>query len=154
MENQDTDPLAIYRTPRVISASFMLAGTALFIVSMCSIKKTDWVIPLAVYLGYLTVAGAMLTLIAGRLFRQHEFRKLKLDLATMLLLLTLLSLPLGVANFFVSMIAHQMGEKQNEITLATIPIIGCLFFQLIPVLLIAEALFAWRGKWHRRNSED
>ena len=111
--------------------------------------------PLVAFVLYLIATGVLLSLLAGTLFQQHELRQYKVGVLGLLLIMTLIALPLGYANWLIELVFEsepvptidsQGGveplEFQPDFTTARITITLMLYFLMLPTLVITEAIMA------------
>lgn len=105
------------------------------------------------YASFLIVASLLIAWLTGRLFRQHEMRKLKFDILTMIIVTTLIALPLGI-NSAIQQVAvwpenaPVSDESRNGVKIV---VVALMYFSLVPILFVTEALMVWTLRWRRRG---
>jgi hypothetical protein len=142
------------RIPRLIG-SLLFIGLGLTGIAMaCDAHDVSPFFPLTVFVGFLIVSAVLIALIAGRLYAQHELRRFKFDIANLILITTLVSLPLAVAGIFWNLIEPNIGDQfKNDGMWSTMVITGVLFFLMFPVFFITEALLSWCRKLAQRRTQ-
>ena len=113
-------------------------------------RRVSPILPLSIVAAYFLVSGIIVTVICARLFSQHEFRRLRFDLANLMLLTTLLLLPLAAANALWGVFAVNGDEgairERPGIVLATT---AGLVFSLYPFVIVMEAVLFWCSATYR-----
>lgn len=100
------------------------------------------------------VSAVVITLIAGRLYTQHEIRRFRFDITSLGLVTTLMSLPFATGGIYWDLIAPTVGDEfKNDGMWVTLVITGALFFLMFPVFFIAEALLTWCRILSRRGQQ-
>ena len=108
-------------------------------------------VTVGLYLAYIVVAAGLVTWLTGRLFRQHEMRKLKFDIGAIIILTTLIAMPLGFGSAF-QQLANNVGKSisQDDLDGPMRVVIACmLYFSLVPILFATEALLVWALVWRK-----
>lgn len=129
-----------HRTTRFVGSIICLMLICTIIGAMGLSLKTGLPIAIGFYFAYLLTASCLLSWLATRLFRQHEMRKLKFDIGSMIILTTMIALPLGFNSVFQTL-ARDLDRETHGLMLIFLPIL--LYFSLFPILLVLEALLVW-----------
>ena len=139
------------RLSRFLGSVFLIWLGLNGILSACLNQGVSPVFPLTVFVIFLVASAIIIALIAGRLYAQHEIRRFKFDIANLILITTLASLPFAAANIFWNQIEQSSTEPIKDDALwITIIIAAVLFFFMFPALFIAEALITWWRAFTRR----
>ena len=130
---------------RFVGSSFIVGLPAIGMYLASVQENISWFWPLAIYAFYILSVGLLLALISARLYRQHQLRKLKIDVASMILVTTLIAIPLGFANAFVNLLdslPQPIGRSSAREMLPQIAFL--LYFLVAPILSVAEFLLTFR----------
>jgi hypothetical protein len=143
------------RTTRLASSAITLALIGTIVSVIGNSLNINLFVCISLFVGYLLIAASLMTVLAGRLFRQHGLRKLKFDISAMLILTTLIALPLGFSSAFQylgeNVTANISPEERN--TVLTVVVSSLLYFSLFPILFAAEATLVWFSRWRNRNEK-
>ena len=140
------------RLTRFLASLFFIGGGLAGILTACHSKGLSPLFPLSVFVVFIVASAIIIALIAGRLYAQHEIRRFKFDLANLVLITTLASLPFAAAGTFWNQIQKNstIAIQDNAMSI-TIMIATALLFLMLPILLITEALLAWWRVLTRRD---
>ena len=113
-------------------------------------------LPLGICFSILTAyyvgAGVLMAWITGRLYRQHEIRKWRFDVVTIMLVMALFALPFACGSGIAEVMLRYEHERIDLVELnqanRTSPrtiLTFVAFFMLLPVFLATEAIVVWLG---------
>lgn len=139
------------RRIRFIASATLLAFGGLSLQSVGNAIGIRSLTTVALYFAYLGASACLIAVLAGRLFRQHELRKLRFDIASAIILTTLVALPLGVVSAF-QQIAPMTNATLSQADLngpVSLIISLVLYFLLLPIFIATESVLAWCVKWRQ-----
>lgn len=118
---------------------------ALFFVFQAAIERgISPTLALIAPTAYLLASSVLIAAIMGRLYAQHEIRKLKFDLLVIVLTTFLAALPFALSNILWNVYELQnVPALQENKTIFTCVISAIAIFLLFPLLFVTEALVAW-----------
>lgn len=143
------------RLTRVAVAVCVLVFVSFWMVAAALMQAVSPILVMVAFLGYLLVGAILIAMIASRLYRHHKMRKLKFDLANIILITTLLALPFGAANAFWEIFQLQLvDEAQADKALILLMFSAIAAYLLFPVVLLTEALLVWSAKLFTKSKRE
>ena len=150
--NENSDPttdLALDgRAGRMIASTLLLVWVIYCVVVASRGQSISPLYGIAAILIYVVLSGGLMAWIASRLYRQHGVRQFKFDVANMILLSVLISLPLAVSNAFWEIFkVQEIAGMKDDKTLFFLLVTAVAGFFLFPILMLTEGVLSW---WSRR----
>lgn len=141
------------RVLRCVLSLFVLGFSLMVMIGVYGSQGLPPVVPPIVYLVFLIASAIVMTLILGRLYVQHELRRFNFDVANLLLMTVLVSLPFATAGIIWNLVEPIAdADFKSSRTLIMFTTTGMLAFSLLPALLITEAILHWyTGRFRRRQ---
>ena len=141
------------RIPRFAGSCFFV-GLGFFGIELASREQS--VSPLlgfSVFTGFLVLSAILIATIVSRLYLQHEIRRLKFDIANLMLLTVLIALPFMLSNaFWECFHLGHVDEIKNDKTTVLLVLTCAAVFLLFPIFFITEALLSWYALLFRRGN--
>ena len=91
---------------KIVVSVFLLGLPVFFLLLASDHVKVAPLRPLLYYVGYVLACAALMTLVVGRLYRQHGFSRPKLDMASSLMVMAMIALPLWLADTFFDAVSY------------------------------------------------
>lgn len=154
-QHRKSDDLANKRFLRVVASLFLLGAVVYGIVSVARERSVSPQYCVAIFCCYALFSSFLITWIVARLYRQHEFREMKFDLASLILLSVLIALPFAAANIFWDMFRMgQINGISEDKPLFLLLMTSGAAFLLFPIFLLTEALLSLSNTYlnHRNSS--
>lgn len=153
--------------PRRLIGGLILLAMAGFPLTVISVEALGvrWQVALGTFLVYLLIQATLMSWLVGILFQQHEMRKFRVGIGAMLIITTMIALPMGATSVYRQQaVPKTVAEKvpgdtsgianKQELGMIMPIFAGILYFSLIPLLMVCEAILAWYvAKFNRRRSE-
>ena len=143
------------RIGRVFVSSFIL-GLTLFGIMVASREQgVLFFYGVAAFLCYAFLSSFLIAWIAGRLFRQHEVREFKFDMANMILISVQLALPFAFANALWEIFQMELNEWASDARIRVLIVLaGIAAFLLLPIFYLTEAFLVWYSRFSKTKREE
>jgi hypothetical protein len=143
------------RIPRFLGSCFWI-GLGFAAIETADKPNESRTLAALLYSIYLISCAILMVAIISRLYRQHEIRRMRFDLANLILVTTLIALPFAISNIFWEMFGlDHVKELANDKTNVLIIGAGILAFLMFPVFFVVEAILSWAsllfGKMQRNR---
>lgn len=144
--NETSEPEGYQRPNRtvLVPVSIILLTIPMQIMGMSG--RDHWtarVLPLSIYIAFIILVATIQTLISMRLYKMHQLRRFVFDIQTWFLVASLLACPLAGANLFVYWVfSMSASDNPQALTIVRWTTTVVLFFLLLPIFYLTEALFA------------
>ncbi len=143
------------RISRVLGSTFCLGFVLAGIVGASRELQIPSLYGLVAFLGYAILSSFLIVLIVARLYRQHEVREIKFDMANLIFISVQLALPFALANAFWNIFQMELAEEIVEVkTRVILTMAGLAAFLLFPIFFLTEALLAWYNLFTKIQRRD
>ena len=142
--NDELDEAGDHRTSRVIASSLIVGFVVYGIVNAAGEQSVSALRGIVAFAGFVIFTGLLMSTILGRLYRHHEIREFRLDLANLILISVLIAMPFAAANTVWEIFHMQNIDGATEFkTVAILVLAGVAAFLLFPILFLTEAVVHW-----------
>jgi len=100
----------------------------------------------ALYLAYLNIQGALLSLLTSVLVSQHEMYQWKVGIKGMMIATAMIALPLGTSSLFFEIVEStslDIETVRGDAREFTFTLTAMLYFTIVPLIFFMEALVVW-----------
>lgn len=141
------------RILRVIASIIIIGFVVYGIVVAAGKQSVSASLGIAAFTGFAIFTGVLMSTILGRLYRQHEVREFRLDLANLILVSVLIAMPFAAANTVWEIFHMQNidGATENK-TAVLLVLAGIAAFLLFPILVLTEALLHWHSLFAKNGN--
>lgn len=132
------------RIPRFVGSCCFLGLTLIGIVFISNDQQVSPFFGSLALLAYSLLSSILIVGITSRLYRHHELKKLKFDLASLILLTVLLALPFGLSNtLWEHFMLDYSAEMKDNKTMVLLFLPAAAAFLFLPIFFVTEALLSW-----------
>jgi hypothetical protein len=133
-----------HRIPRFLGSCFFISLGFVAIDRASEEQNVSPTVAAILYLAYLIGCAILITSIISRLYQQHGIRRMRFDLANLILVTTLIALPFAISSTYWELFGL---DHIEEIATGKIELLmigtGVLAFLMFPVFFVIEAILSW-----------